>query len=170
METERLLIQDWKPADWELFHPIVTDPEVMRFIGTGEILSDERVQRFIATQISNRASRGFCIWKLIHKASDRLVGHCGLQKLGNTVDTEIGWLLARDQWGQGLATEAARRVLCFGFEALGLERIVAIAQPDNEASINIMRKLGMGFEKKTNHGELGLSNAQIEVVLYSKEL
>lgn len=75
-------------------------------------------------------------------------------------EIEIGWWLARSWWGRGLATEAARAVLRDGFERVGRERIVAIAQPANTASIGIMRKLGMGFER------VGASRG-IPVVLYA---
>ena len=73
---------------------------------------------------------------------------------------EIGWWLAKAYWGRGLATEAARAVLRFGFESVGLTRIVAIAQPANRPSVHIMEKLGMSFER-------GLIRSGVHVVLYS---
>jgi ribosomal-protein-alanine N-acetyltransferase len=76
-----------------------------------------------------------------------LIGFCGLQPLPESEEIEIGWWLARDWWGRGLATEAARVALRDGFERVGLERILAIAQPANTASIGVMQKLGMRFER-----------------------
>ena len=85
------------------------------------------------------------------KEAPGLIGFCGLQPLPEiepgTAEIEIGWWLARACWGRGLATEAARAALRDGFERVGLERIVAIAQPANTASIGIMRRLGMRFER-----------------------
>jgi len=83
------------------------------------------------------------------KEGRRLIGFCGLQPLPETDEIEIGWWLARAWWGRGLATEAARAALHEGFTRAGLDRIVAIAQPANTASIRIMEKLGMRFERMT---------------------
>jgi len=105
-------------------------------------------------------ARGFCLWKLLPNEGDRLIGFCGLQPLPETDEIEIGWWLARACWGRGLATEAARAVLRDGFERAGLQRIVAIAQPANTASIGIMRKLEMRFER------ISVSRG-IPVVLYA---
>lgn len=105
-------------------------------------------------------ARGFCLWKLLPNEGGRLIGFCGLQPLPETDEIEIGWWLARACWGRGLATEAARAVLRDGFERAGLQRIVAIAQPANIASIGIMRKLEMRFER------ISVSRG-IPVVLYA---
>lgn len=169
IDTERLLIQEWQPEDWLPFRSIATDPEVMRYIGAGAIWSDERIQQFVARQINQAKARGYCLWKLVSKSRGELIGHCGLQPLWDTGETEIGWWLARREWGKGLATEAARAALEYGLAMLQLQRIIAIAQPANHASINIMRKLGMQFERRTTHGAFGQPNPEIELVLYATD-
>jgi len=121
----------------------------MRYIGDGMPWSEERSRRFVERQIALFDERGFCLWKLVPKEGDDLIGFCGLQPLPESPEIEIGWWLARAWWGRGLATEAARVALRDGFERVGLERIVSIAQPANTASIRIMRKLGMRFERTT---------------------
>jgi ribosomal-protein-alanine N-acetyltransferase len=167
METERLRLAEWEEGDWIDFRPIATDSEVMRYIGTGAIWSDDRIQSFVARQIEGASRFGFCLWKLVEKESNRLVGFCGLQHLGTTGSVEIGWWLARDRWGRGLATEAARCALRYGFTAASLPRIVAIAQPENHSSIHIMEKLGMKFQELIRHGELGKANPEIPIVHYA---
>jgi [ribosomal protein S5]-alanine N-acetyltransferase len=169
METERLLIQPWARDDWRAFRPIATDPEVMRYIGSGEIWSDERIVGFVERQIDGLRVRGYALWKLVEKENEGLIGFCGLQPLRETGETEIGWWLARDRWGRGLATEATRHVLHHGLDEIGLERIVAIAQPENTASVNVMRKIGMRFERSTSHGELGIPDPEIALVMYAIE-
>ncbi|WP_316787572.1 GNAT family N-acetyltransferase [Thermoleptolyngbya oregonensis] len=67
--------------------------------------------------------------------------------LDSTPEIEVGYVLDCPFWGRGLATEAARASLQFGFDTLGLERIVAIARPENHASQRVMQKLGMTYEK-----------------------
>ena len=81
----------------------------------------------------------------------RMIGFCGLQPLDGTTEVEIGWWLALNSWGQGLATEAARRALQDGFERAGLARIVAVALAANRASIHVMEKLGMKYERDMVH-------------------
>lgn len=169
LETQRLMIQAWQPEDWLPFRSIATDPEVMRYIGAGAVWSDDRIQQFIARQINQATTLGYCLWKLVSKSSGQLIGHCGVQPLWDTSETEIGWWLARSEWGKGLATEAAHAVLQYGLKTLQLKRIVAIAQPANLASINIMRKIGMQFARRTTHGAFGQPNPEIELAMYAIE-
>jgi RimJ/RimL family protein N-acetyltransferase len=143
-------------GDWLEFRAIAADPDVMRYIGDGSPWPEERSRKFVERQIALFGERGFCLWKLLprlHHDAGGLIGFCGLQPLPElrleTEQIEIGWWLARAWWGRGLATEAARVALCDGFERVGLQRIVAIAQPANKASIGIMRKLGMSFDRMT---------------------
>ena len=120
---------------------------MVRYIGDGAPWSGERSGQFVERQMALLRERGFCLWKLLPRAGGGLIGFCGLQPLPEAEDIEIGWWLARAWWGRGLATEAARAALCDGFERVGLRRIVAIAQPANMASIGVMQKLGMRFER-----------------------
>lgn len=168
-ETERLLLAEWQADDWQEFRYIATNPQVMRYIGDGRVWEDERIRDWVKRQIANQEKVGYSLWKLIEKESNRLIGFCGLQALAKTGEIEIGWWLAEECWGKGLATEAARSVLLVGNERFQRERIVAIAHPDNLASINIMKKIGMRFEKLSDGKELGLAVEDVSVVLYSTD-
>ncbi len=132
----------------------------MRYISDGQPWPDERIREFVARQVASVEARGFCFWRLIDKNTQEMIGFCGLQPLAETPDIEIGWWLARNFWGKGLATEPAREALRDGFERAHLQRIVAIAQPENLASIHVMEKLGMRFERETTH-------RGVRVVLYA---
>jgi ribosomal-protein-alanine N-acetyltransferase len=160
LETDRLRFATWTAEDWKAFQKIATDPLVVKYLGTGEPWPDERVQEFVARQGENWEKYGFCLWKLLPKNSDALMGICGLQNLPDTPYVEIGWWLAPAYWGQGLATEAARHALAYGFEVSNLERIVAIAQAANRDSLRVMEKIGMRFEREALH-------KGIRVVLYA---
>ena len=157
LETERLRLLPWTPGDWLQLKPIAQDPEVVRYISGGQPWPEERIHEFVERQVSGYAERGFCFWRLLHRRpgendkAAEAIGFCGLQPLPGTEEIEIGWWLARAWWGKGLATEAAREAMRDGFERAGLARIVAIAQPENRASIHIMEKLGMSFERETTH-------------------
>ena len=123
----------------------------MRYISNGEPWPDEKIREFVARQQRHYREVGYCLWKLILKQEGRLVGFCGLQPLDDLPGVEVGWWLAQDQWGQGLATEAARVAVRDGFERIGLARIVSIAQPQNRASIRVMERLGMRYEGDVKH-------------------
>jgi ribosomal-protein-alanine N-acetyltransferase len=141
----------WQPDDWLLLRPIATDPEVMRYISDGKPWPDERIREFVGRQVAHFDRLGYCLWKLLLKESAEMIGFCGLQPLDGTAETEIGWWLARAWWGRGLATEAARVALTDGFERAGLKRIVAVALAANRASIHVMDKLGMKYEREMVH-------------------
>lgn len=159
-ETERLRFATWRTEDWKEFQKLATDPLVVRYLGTGEPWPDERVQEFVNRQCANWKQFGICLWKLLPKDGDVLIGICGLQHLPGGPDLEIGWWLSPACWGKGLATEAASRALAYGFEVRNLERIVAIAQAANRDSLRVMEKVGMRFEREAVH-------KGIRVVIYA---
>jgi RimJ/RimL family protein N-acetyltransferase len=167
LETSRLRLASWRPEQVPDFLAIASDPEVMRHIGLGRPWGEEQARAFVERQIVAEAAHGFCLWGLVERATRYLVGQCGLQRVGDTNEIEIGWWLARDSWGRGLATEAARPVVAFAFERLQLPRLISIVQPANTASIAVMERLGMRFERRARHGDLGLKNPEIEVSIYS---
>jgi RimJ/RimL family protein N-acetyltransferase len=167
IETPRLLLTSWREEQVQDFLAIASDPEVMRYIGPGRSWSEEQARAFVERQIAGEAAHGFCLWALIERAGGRLIGQCGLKHVGDTGEIEIGWWLARDRWGQGLATEAARAVVAFAFERLRLPRLISIVQPANTGSIDVMRRLGLRFERSARHGDLGLTNPEIEISIYT---
>ncbi len=166
IETARTLLTPWHSADWRGLHALATEPEVMRYITGGAPWNESQTQEFVARQLRHFSERGYCMWKLSVKSdgaseSDRKVdGLCGIQPLPETGEIEIGWWLAERHWGHGIATEAARAAARDAFERVGLARLVAIAQKENAASLRIMQKLGMTYERDHIH-------RNIPVVLYS---
>jgi ribosomal-protein-alanine N-acetyltransferase len=160
-ESDRLRFATWNREDAEQFRELAADPLVLRYVSAGgEPWPEERIQEFVARQIENWEMHGICLWKLLPKDSDKLVGLCGLQQLPEGPDVEIGWWLAPSYWGKGYATEAASRALAYGFGVRKLNRIVAIAQAVNLDSIRVMDRLGMRFEREAIHKGL-------HVVLYA---
>jgi ribosomal-protein-alanine N-acetyltransferase len=160
LETDRLRFATWIKEDWKDFQKIATDPLVVRYLGTGEAWPEERTREFVSRQCENWEKQGICLWKLLPKDSDTLIGICGLQRLPEGPDVEIGWWLDPAHWGKGLASEAARHALAYGFEVNRLERIVAIAHAANRDSLRVMEKIGMRFEREAVH-------KGIRVVLYA---
>jgi RimJ/RimL family protein N-acetyltransferase len=86
--------------------------------------------------------------------------------MGATAEVEVGWWVVKELWGRGLASEAGGAALAFGWHRLGLARIKAVAVPENHASIRVMEKLGMRFERRSSTGEWGRPAPHVEVVVY----
>ncbi len=136
METGRLLLRGWRDGDVEPYARLCADPEVMRFIGFGSTLSLEQSGEQVSRFVRHWEERGFGLWALQERESDAFVGFAGLAYQEDWAEgkhkTEVGWRLARAFWGRGLATEAteateaAEASVAYGFDTLGLERIISI--------------------------------------------
>jgi len=151
LETPRLILREWQSDDWIRFKPIATNPLVIRYVGTGQPPNDEQIQAYIEAARNRYRTERFCLWPLIYRENQALIGFCGLDRLWGRDEIEIGYWLAPDYWGKGLATEAALAVIQYGKGTLGLQQIVAVAQPANKASIHVLEKLGMAYVKNVFH-------------------
>ncbi|MGJ5043730.1 MULTISPECIES: GNAT family N-acetyltransferase [unclassified Bradyrhizobium] len=145
ISTERLTLREWRDDDRAPFAAMSADPAVMQFLRALPTRQDS--DRWIDFQIAHQAAHGFGFWVVEDRATGTFLGATGLFRVAFdapfTPAVEIGWRLARAAWGRGIATEAARASLTFGFDELGLHEIIAYAAPANQASQNVMRKLGM---------------------------
>jgi ribosomal-protein-alanine N-acetyltransferase len=143
LETSRLQFRRFTPDDLHALAAIRADAEVMKHISSRRPESVEEVGIVLHKQLAHWDQHGFGRWALIDKNSGALVGWCGLFYLENTNEVEIAYGLAREYWGKGLASEAARAAMKYGFEVLRFPRIVAVAWPENVASLRVMEKLRM---------------------------
>ena len=158
IETERLLLRMLGPEDLDELARLFRDPQVMRYVGDGQPVSREEAERALNSIIRHWQTHGFGRWAAVDKQTREFIGFGGLRSLFGTA--EVVYHLATAHWGKGLATELARASLRFGFEEHQFERIVAIAKPLNSASIHVMEKIGMHYEKHASYYE-------IDVVQYS---
>jgi RimJ/RimL family protein N-acetyltransferase len=159
IETVRLLLRPWQPDDLAQFTRLLTDPEVTRYIVVHTPFSPEDVAELSARTLEQWERNGFGPWAAIQKATGRWVGRIGLDEL---VDwpwphkVEVGWELHREFWGRGLATEGGQAGLRYGFETVGLERIISVTMATNAASRRVMEKRGLGFQ-----GELPMAGTVV---------
>jgi ribosomal-protein-alanine N-acetyltransferase len=140
IETERLLIRPFEADDWRAVHAYLSDPGVRFFVPEWPE-TEEEVQAFVHRNVEEPRQHA-----LILHGDERLVGHVGFWQWFGPQTYEIGWAIARDHQGRGYATEAARAVLAYGFERLGLHRVIATCNPNNAPSVRVMEKLGMRRE------------------------
>jgi RimJ/RimL family protein N-acetyltransferase len=151
------------PDDLDAVADLYADPVVMRWIGTGGPRTREHAAEAVARTMQGYEERGYGDWATILRSTGRVVGLCGLlywPDLGGVEEVEVAYLLARDVWRQGLATEAATAIRDWGFRELGRTRLVSVIYHDNVGSIAVARKIGMSWEK-----DVGFKD--VTVALYS---
>ena len=131
----------------------MSQPDLLRYFPSSTPPELDRVERLINSQLKHWEQYGYGWWAVEEQGEQRFIGWCGLQFLPDTDEVEIAYMLDRGFWRRGLATEAAKESLRFGFEQLNLENIVAIVHPDNSASNRVAEKLGMTYvERKPYFG------------------
>jgi RimJ/RimL family protein N-acetyltransferase len=148
LATERLILRDFADEDWFAVHSYAADPEVSRYMDWGPNSTPETrayVERALVAQ-QEKPRRDFDL-AITLRADDRLIGGCGIHVSDPQIrEGWIGYVLSRDCWGQGYASEAARALLGFGFGPLGLHRIFATCDSHNLASARVLEKIGMRRE------------------------
>lgn len=150
IETERLILRLLTPDDLETYHAAVAgDPDVMRYLPGGVPRPIERTAQSIAGFAQAWQDIGVSGLGVVVKADNRVIGQCGLWRLPDGETVEVFYAIGKAYWGQGLVTEAARAMLAYGFTEARLDRIIALAWPDNTASQRVMQKLGMKHEGTT---------------------
>jgi RimJ/RimL family protein N-acetyltransferase len=87
------------------------------------------------------------LWALARRGDDRMIGRVGFINPEGWPGFEIGWTLARSEWGKGYATEAARRALAYAFDVMGREKVISVIHPENAASIRVAERIGERFER-----------------------
>lgn len=151
LETERLLMQKLTVDDLDEMVQMRSDIEVARYIGGERARTREFNEQRLRFYISCYDKFGFGMCKMIYKPDNKTIGWSGLQPLQDTGEVEVGYGLIKEYWGRGIGTECARAWLEYGFNQVGLDRIVAVAIPENKSSWRIMEKLGMKYEKTETH-------------------
>jgi RimJ/RimL family protein N-acetyltransferase len=145
LETGRLLLRHWRPADRPPFAAMNADPEVMEHFPAR--LTRAESDAFVDRIEAGFAEHGFGLWALEVRATGEFIGFTGLSvpsfQAHFTPAVEVGWRLVRPAWGHGYASEAARRALAVGFGDFGLPEVVSFTAVPNVRSQAVMRRIGM---------------------------
>ena len=149
IETDRLRLRRWRASDHAPFAALNADPAVMEHLLAP--LDRAESDAFVARIEAHFDQHGYGLWALEVKDGGTFVGFVGLAHVAFDADfapaVEIGWRLARTAWGQGYASEAARRALAFGIEEAGLDEIVSFTVPANTRSRAVMERIGMTHDR-----------------------
>jgi ribosomal-protein-alanine N-acetyltransferase len=148
LETARLRLRWLTPEDAPFILKLLNDPLFIRFVGDKGIRTVEGARDYLVNgPLASYAKHGFGLFHASLKATAEPIGMCGLLKREVLDDVDIGFAYLPQFGGFGYATEAALGTMQYGQTVLGLKRIVAITAPDNEASQNVLRKIGLRHEK-----------------------
>ncbi len=143
LETERLWLRQFRGDDLDAYARITSDAETMRYIARGEPMDRDEAWRSLAYIVGHWRIRGYGLWAAEDKASGALIGRIGLYRPEGWPGLEVGWLVARERWGEGLATEGGRAALEYAFAVVGARRTISAIAPENTASIRVAEKLGL---------------------------
>ncbi len=159
LETERLVLREWRDDDLDGILAMNGDPEVMRFIGDGHVHDRAEAGDMLAGLRRGWGEHGFGRWAVERRSGRAFAGFCGVGFLkvfpALLGEPEIGWRLPRSLWGAGYATEAAIASRDDFFQTTSYDHLVSLSNPRNLASERIMAKLGMRRVDDVQHPRFG---------------
>jgi RimJ/RimL family protein N-acetyltransferase len=160
IETERLLLRKPRLEDVDDYEAPYADPEVMRYLGDGSTATRERIEAGIPRWLAHWEANGIGLCSMESRATGRVVGRTGFlvwdtgdwtvstfAEAGDRADVEIGWMVAREHWGHGYATEAALALRDWALGERALTRLISLIQHENLRSVRVAEKLGELYER-----------------------
>ena len=148
LETARLSLRPLVMNDVDQIHRIWTDPDVRKYLWDDEVISREQAASVLADSLAHFEGTGDGLWAARQKDEETIIGFCGYWFFHDPPELELLYGMATQQWGRGLAAEAARAMMRYGFEELGLARVQASTDALNRASVRVMEKCGMTFDRR----------------------
>ena len=157
-----LIMKPIQSSDLDSLATIWADPKVTRFLPSrGTPIPREKAEKSLTSFIDHWKNRSYGVWAIVDDVSAQMIGYCGLRYLDELNEVEVLYGLAKAYWSKGIATQAALAAIKYGFNVINLDRIIAMALPDNQASRRVIEKAGLKYEKQIHIFNL-------EVVYYSR--
>jgi ribosomal-protein-alanine N-acetyltransferase len=152
LETDRLVLREYRMEDIDDIAAILGDPETMQYYPAP--FTRARSQEWIEWSLKSYAADGFGLWAVESKSTGEFLGNCGpvRRQVDGASEVEVGWHVKRSRWRRGIATEAARECCRYAFEDLGMTRLISLIRPENVPSRGVAEKLGMTVEKEVTYG------------------
>jgi ribosomal-protein-alanine N-acetyltransferase len=150
-ETQRLLLRTVTPEDFEDIYEMASDQDVMRFVAGTK--SKAETKQWVDWILRAYDSDGVCFWAVELKETGNFIGMVGLlaKEVGALNEIELAYRIKKDFWRNGYAKEAAKACERYAFETLGIERMIALIHPENEASKIVAERIGMNYEKHVDY-------------------
>jgi len=163
LETDRLILRWLEPGDAAFILELLNQPSFLHFIGDRGVGTIEEARKYIRQGPGRSyAEQGFGLYMVELKDDLKPIGMCGLLRRETLEDVDLGFAFLPQFWGQGYAYESTKAVLAHGKADFDLKRIVAVTASDNQASIRLLERLGMRFERT-----IRLTDDQPEVKLFA---
>lgn len=140
IETERTTLRAFRDHDLDVYASYCADPDIMRYVSAP--LSRADTWRNMATFMGHWVLRGYGSWAIEERATGDLIGRIGLWNPEGWPGLEVGWLLGKQYWGHGFATEGGRAALAYARDSLGKTSAISVIHPDNQRSIALAERLG----------------------------
>jgi len=146
IETDRLIIRKMKMDDIDDIFCFTSDPEMLKFTPMYDLSKNkEGLSQYIKKVLKNYKDGNPEYWAVVYKKINKVIGIVTID-ISSKHRGDIGYAICRKYWGKGFATEAAKAIIDFGFNTLGLKRIEGACDPRNIASVKVLKKLGMKYE------------------------
>jgi ribosomal-protein-alanine N-acetyltransferase len=166
LETHRLILRELTEADAEFIFELLNEPSWIQYIGDRHIHTLEDARAYIRNgPAASYKKNGFGLYLIALKETGESIGMCGLIRREGLDDVDIGYALLPRFWSKGYAVEAAQAVKEYARDVIGLKRLVAIVDPTNAASIRVLERIGLRYEKMVR-----LSEDDIDLKLFSTPL
>jgi ribosomal-protein-alanine N-acetyltransferase len=150
LQTDRLTLRHLEPSDLDALAAMYRDPDVRRFFPDGMRTLEETRAELEWHRHGHPENPQLGLWATVERSSGTLVGRCGLLpwSIDGVPEVELAFLISKNRWGEGLATEAARGIVHYARETLGLGRLICLIMHGNDASSRVADKVGMTFERE----------------------
>jgi RimJ/RimL family protein N-acetyltransferase len=172
IETPRLTLRAFTLDDFEpYFERVFSARPVMRFLsGSGEPRTREESMLAFARMTSPDRDPRDRVWALVDRNSGEVLGHAILQRLDTSDLIEVGYALGERWWGAGIATEASKAVVDYGFAHTPLDLIVGVARPENVASRRVLEKTGLTYAGVRHYYKLDLAYYELTKADYERRV
>lgn len=156
LQTNRLILREFELSDAESLYRLNADPEVIRYTGDIAFKNIAEAESFLQNY-SEYQKYGYGRWAMVEKQTGNFIGWCGLKFHPDSGENDLGFRISKEYWNKGFATEAAKASIEIGFGKFNMESVIGRAMAANTASIKVLEKCGMNYEKPFDfHGGPGV--------------
>ena len=150
LNTKRLLLRHLEPADLEPLYALYRDPAIRKYYPDGTRTLDETREELDWFRHGHPRHPELGLWATVERSTGEFLGRCGLLPwhIQGKDEVELAFMIKKQRWREGLATEAAEGIIKYSQAAVGLHRLVCLVMPGNTASAGVAKKVGMSFERE----------------------
>jgi ribosomal-protein-alanine N-acetyltransferase len=150
LTTERLILRHLEPDDLDALYMLYRDPDMRQFYPDGTLTREDTQKEIEWFLHGHPLHPELGLWAIVDRKTGEFLGRCGLLpwNIEGRDEVEVAFMIRKERWREGLATEAARGIIKHAREVLGLKRLVCLVVPGNMASAGVAVKLGMAMERE----------------------